>query len=53
MRILSPGIITKEEDVFITSIKSTFNSTKIEKVIKDQYNLSSISRADCKEGDMT
>ena len=52
MRILSPGIITKEEDVFITSIKSTFNSNNIEKVFKDQYNLSSISRADFKEGDI-
>ena len=52
MRILSPGIITKEEDVFITSIKSTFNSNNIEKIFKDQYNLSWISGADCKEGDI-
>ena len=52
MRILSPGIITKEEDVFITSLKSTFNSNNIEKIFKDQYNLSWISGADCKEGDI-
>jgi len=52
MRILSPEIITKEEDVFITSLKSTFNSKNIEKVFKDQCDLSSISRADCKEGDI-
>jgi len=52
MRILNPGIITKEEDVFITSIKSTFNSDNIGKVFKDQYNLTSITSTDCKEGDI-
>jgi len=52
MRILNPGIITKEEDVFITSIKSTFNSDNIGKVFKDQYNLTSITSTDCKDGDI-
>jgi hypothetical protein len=52
MKILSPEIITKEEDVFITSLKSTLNSNHIGKVFKDQYNLGSVAGMNCNCGDI-
>jgi hypothetical protein len=52
MKILSPEIITREEDVFITSLKSTLNSSHIGKVFKDQYNLSSIASTNYNSGDI-
>ena len=52
MRILNSEIIAKEENVLIVGINAALDSSNIEKVFKDQYNLDLIDTTPLKDGDI-